>query len=350
MRGTYDGVASIEMFEAVGERYWPAYFRTRARALRARRPRAASRRSPSPTSASSATARSPTSSSSTSSRAACSPRRRASRRGARAPGSRSNARRLRPRLRGDAEALARRVRPRARCRARAGLRRALHPLLALLPRLLRRRLRHGTTDVAQYTFVARLVRRGLRVPLAFAARASAAGLLALAAARRDRRSHSRQTRRRRCPPPSSRWRPTCAAGRRRAARSSGCSVYDGWYWSPGRGWPLDAAVRARPALPPQPRRREDRRAQRRRDREARRRHRRGARALGRGDGAHLPRRAPGRPLTGVAPARATVRYFHNGKPIGEIADPDVRAGVLRHLARPEDVARRFPQQAARRQP
>jgi cyclopropane-fatty-acyl-phospholipid synthase len=26
-RGTYDGVASIEMFEAVGERYWPAYFR-----------------------------------------------------------------------------------------------------------------------------------------------------------------------------------------------------------------------------------------------------------------------------------------------------------------------------------
>lgn len=25
-RGTYDGVASIEMFEAVGEKYWPAYF------------------------------------------------------------------------------------------------------------------------------------------------------------------------------------------------------------------------------------------------------------------------------------------------------------------------------------
>ncbi|MBM7067948.1 cyclopropane-fatty-acyl-phospholipid synthase family protein [Actibacterium sp. 188UL27-1] len=25
-RGTYDGVASIEMFEAVGERYWPTYF------------------------------------------------------------------------------------------------------------------------------------------------------------------------------------------------------------------------------------------------------------------------------------------------------------------------------------
>ena len=27
-RGTYDGIASIEMFEAVGEKYWPAYFET----------------------------------------------------------------------------------------------------------------------------------------------------------------------------------------------------------------------------------------------------------------------------------------------------------------------------------
>ncbi len=27
-KGTYDGIASIEMFEAVGERYWPAYFET----------------------------------------------------------------------------------------------------------------------------------------------------------------------------------------------------------------------------------------------------------------------------------------------------------------------------------
>lgn len=27
-RGTYDGIASIEMFEAVGEKYWPVYFRT----------------------------------------------------------------------------------------------------------------------------------------------------------------------------------------------------------------------------------------------------------------------------------------------------------------------------------
>lgn len=27
MRGTYDRIASIEMFEAVGEKYWPVYFR-----------------------------------------------------------------------------------------------------------------------------------------------------------------------------------------------------------------------------------------------------------------------------------------------------------------------------------
>ena len=32
-RGTYDGVASIEMFEAVGEKYWPAYFATLRRSL-----------------------------------------------------------------------------------------------------------------------------------------------------------------------------------------------------------------------------------------------------------------------------------------------------------------------------
>ena len=34
-RGTYDGVASIEMFEAVGEKYWPAYFATLRRSVRA---------------------------------------------------------------------------------------------------------------------------------------------------------------------------------------------------------------------------------------------------------------------------------------------------------------------------
>ena len=32
--GVYDGIASVEMFEAVGERYWPAWFATVARCLR----------------------------------------------------------------------------------------------------------------------------------------------------------------------------------------------------------------------------------------------------------------------------------------------------------------------------
>ncbi len=34
VRGRYDGVASIEMFEAVGEAYWPTYFATLARCLK----------------------------------------------------------------------------------------------------------------------------------------------------------------------------------------------------------------------------------------------------------------------------------------------------------------------------
>lgn len=33
-RGQYDGIASIEMFEAVGEAYWPSYFATLARTLK----------------------------------------------------------------------------------------------------------------------------------------------------------------------------------------------------------------------------------------------------------------------------------------------------------------------------
>lgn len=34
LAGEYDHIASIEMFEAVGERYWPAFFRTLGRSLR----------------------------------------------------------------------------------------------------------------------------------------------------------------------------------------------------------------------------------------------------------------------------------------------------------------------------
>ncbi len=33
-RGVYDGIASVEMFEAVGERYWPDYFASLARCLK----------------------------------------------------------------------------------------------------------------------------------------------------------------------------------------------------------------------------------------------------------------------------------------------------------------------------
>ena len=141
MRGRYDGVASIEMFEAVGEKYWPAYFATVRRALepggracvqtitiadaRFERYRTQSDfiqqyifpggmlASPSRFVAEAA-------------------------RG----GFESIARaRGLPRLCGNARALARGVRRQRRRGSRAGLRRALHPLLAVLSRLLHRGLR-----------------------------------------------------------------------------------------------------------------------------------------------------------------------------------------------------------------
>ena len=129
--------------------------RTSAPARRAARPAAApaSRRSPSPTTASSATARSPTSSSSTSFPAACSPRRRASSTRRSAAGlALARRARVRPRLRGDARSAgSRRSTRNAAGDPRAGLRRALHPLLALLPRLLRRRLRHAGPPMSRST-------------------------------------------------------------------------------------------------------------------------------------------------------------------------------------------------------
>ena len=102
----------------------------------------ASRPSPSPTRASSATGRNPTSSSSTSFPAACWPRRRDSppSRGAAGPRARARAH-LRPRLRGDAQRWLAAFDANAASDPCAGLRRALHPLLALLPRVLRRGLR-----------------------------------------------------------------------------------------------------------------------------------------------------------------------------------------------------------------
>ena len=138
----FDGVASIEMFEAVGERWWPAYFRTVRDAL-APGGRACIQTI---TIADDRFERYRTQSDFIQQYIfpggmLASPARFV----AEAPAARARARaraRLRPRLRRDAEALARRVRRRVARDPRAGLRRALHPLLALLPRLLRRRLRH----------------------------------------------------------------------------------------------------------------------------------------------------------------------------------------------------------------
>jgi cyclopropane-fatty-acyl-phospholipid synthase len=71
-RGHYDGVASIEMFEAVGERYWPVYFKTCATGSNRARPRRC-KSSPWPMPAGRPTGAASTSSRNTSSRAGCFP-------------------------------------------------------------------------------------------------------------------------------------------------------------------------------------------------------------------------------------------------------------------------------------
>jgi cyclopropane-fatty-acyl-phospholipid synthase len=74
-RGTYDGIASIEMFEAVGEKYWPVYFDTLRERLKPGR-QATCRSSRCRTGAGRSTSAASISSRNTSSRAACCPRRR----------------------------------------------------------------------------------------------------------------------------------------------------------------------------------------------------------------------------------------------------------------------------------
>ena len=102
----------------------------------------------------------------------------------------------------------------------------------------------------------------------------------------------------------------------------GLSIYDGWYWGAGHGWSLDAPFALDLALPPQARRRAHRRAQRPGDRAARASARRAARALGRGDArASFPTSSRATGITGLLLPPGVVRYFVNGKPIGEIVDP-----------------------------
>lgn len=105
-------------------------------------------------------------------------------------------------------------------------------------------------------------------------------------------------------------------------RFFGLSIYDGWYWSPVRGWPHDGPY----ALDLHYHRNLEGRkiAERSIDEIV---------ALGYGtDEARgrwalqmtriFPDVRAGDRLTGVKTTSGSVRYFHNGKPIGEIADPD----------------------------
>ena len=153
-RGRYDGIASIEMFEAVGERYWPSYFHAVRNALKPGA-RAACRRSRSPTTGSSDTADQSTSSSNTSFPAACWRRRRASSAWRATAGSKSTRYAFGQRLRGNAEALARCVRraistPCARRDSAEQFIRCWRFYLAYCAA----GFASGTTDVAQYTLSA----------------------------------------------------------------------------------------------------------------------------------------------------------------------------------------------------
>ena len=101
----------------------------------------------------------------------------------------------------------------------------------------------------------------------------------------------------------------------------GISIYDGWYWSPVRAWPNDGPY----ALDLTYHRNLDGAliAQRSTDEIAK---------LGYGSQAErarwgrlmsqiFPDVRRGDRLTGVYTGAGAVRYFHNGKPIGEIAEP-----------------------------
>ena len=138
--GTYDDVVSIEMFEAVGEHYWPTYFATVREAPEAGRPRGDPDHHHRRRRASSATARGTDFIQQYIFPGGMLPSRRGLPRRARPPGLS---------VRGESAfgpdyagrcATGSRLRRRTAGDRRAGLRRALPPLLALLPRLLRRRL------------------------------------------------------------------------------------------------------------------------------------------------------------------------------------------------------------------
>ena len=172
-----------------------------------------------------------------------------------------------------------------------------------------------------------------------------------AVALRSLRRHRRRLRARRRGDAGQRWRRlhAAAAARRRRRRWRprlqpqgggvlkflGLSIYDGWYWSDGRGWSLDAAIRARPPLPPQPRRREDRRAQRRGDRAASASARRRSGSAGaRRCSAIFPDvpRATASPASHLPPGdRPLLPQRHADR---RHRRPRVRARLLRHLARP----------------
>ena len=130
----------------------------------------------------------------------------------------------------------------------------------------------------------------------------------------------------------------------------GLSIYDGWYWSPARGWSPDGPF----ALDLHYHRDLDgaQIAERSVDEIAKLglRHRRTQRARwGEAMRRMFPDVRKGDRLTGVNLPGGAVRYFHNGKPIGEIDDPEFARAFFGIWLDPRTSRTRFPAAAARRQ-
>ena len=238
----------------------------------------------------------------------------------------------------DAQALARRVRRERRARSARRASTSVRALLALLPRLLRRGLRSRSRPMSATT-------RSLARKLARGARRSRA-MLAACAARARRCADAR----RRCPTPVAALAPDArVAGRRRAQVLRPVDLRRLLLERRAAAGPLDAPF----ALDLHYHRdldgATDRRAQRRGDRRSSASARPTSARAGRDAmKRHLPRRRQGRPPDRRQRPGRGAAFFHNGRPIGEIAEPAFAQRVLRHLARPEDVAPGLPLAAAGR--
>ena len=232
--------------------------------------------------------------------------------------------------------LARRVRCQRRRGARAGLRRAIHPLLAVLSRLLHRGLRERIDRCRAIHARRALTARGrwpARSPqLSPWLRAPATCNVAA--------------------PPLPAAVAAIAPGVRPQGGGEmtffGLSIYDGWYWSGAHAWLPKSSTRSISTTTAVSMGPASRSAASPRSKGSAPATPRSANAGARRCAASFPNVRKGDRITGVNLPPGIARFFFNGQPIGEIDDPRVHARVLRHLARSAHVAPRVSQAAAGR--